>query len=143
MKVSKTVAANKINKAKQKKATSQSSDFIRNLEDVQEINKPGSSVETGAVGAVAAAFSLQEVGDALDHPSRKYLISRSSDLLDQLEILRIALLAGVIPKEMLTALGRKLREKRLQSDDPKLNQIIEEIELRAEVEIAKLSRPIK
>jgi hypothetical protein len=37
-------------------------------------------------------------------------------------------------------LAQRLRQKRQQSDDPKLNAIIDEIELRAEVEIAKLTR---
>ncbi|MAF94951.1 MAG: hypothetical protein CMM60_04265 [Rhodospirillaceae bacterium] len=40
-------------------------------------------------------------------------------------------------------LARKLRQKRQDSDDPRLNEIIDEIELRAEVEVAKPTRDPK
>ncbi|PPR77097.1 MAG: Flagellar assembly protein FliX [Alphaproteobacteria bacterium MarineAlpha3_Bin5] len=143
MKVSKTGATTKGSKTEKKKVPRNGTDFIRNLEELQGIDNSGRTVETGAVGPVAAAFSLQEVEDTTVHSSRSDLIVRSSDLLDQLEIIRIGFLAGAIPKERITELARKLRQKRAQSDDPRLNKIIDEIELRAEVEIAKLSRPIK
>jgi len=39
-------------------------------------------------------------------------------------------------------LAQSMRQQRRQSDDPQLNQIIDEIELRAEVEIAKLTRVV-
>ena len=47
---------------------------------------------------------------------------------------------GRFSKEKLADLAQRLRQKRQQSTDPKLNEIIHEIELRAEVEIAKYSR---
>ena len=62
------------------------------------------------------------------------------DLLDRLEDLRIGILSGAYPKQKLVDLAHRLRKKRQASDDPRLNEIIEEIELRAEVEIAKLTR---
>ena len=33
-----------------------------------------------------------------------------------------------------------MRERKMQSDDPRLNDLVAEIELRVEVEIAKLTR---
>jgi hypothetical protein len=64
------------------------------------------------------------------------------DLLDRLESLRRDILLGAIPKEKLANLAHALRAQRGQTDDPRLKQIIDEIELRAKVEIAKLTRVV-
>ncbi|HIM25535.1 MAG TPA: hypothetical protein EYM29_08005 [Rhodospirillales bacterium] len=64
------------------------------------------------------------------------------DLLNRLDDLRLAILDGVLSKDKLTELAHNLRQKRQNSDDPKLNEIINEIELRAEVEVAKLTRDL-
>ena len=61
-------------------------------------------------------------------------------ILDRLEELRLGILIGRFSKDKLADLAQRLRQKRQQSTDPKLNEIIHEIELRAEVEIAKYSR---
>ena len=64
------------------------------------------------------------------------------DLLNRFDDLRLAILDGVLSKDKLTELAHNLRQKRQNSDDPKLNEIINEIELRAEVEVAKLTRDL-
>ena len=64
------------------------------------------------------------------------------DLLNRLDDLRLAILDGVLSKDKLTELAHNLRQKRQNSDDPKLNEIINEIELRVEVEVAKLTRDL-
>ena len=62
------------------------------------------------------------------------------DLLERLDDLRIGILLGRFSKEKLAELAQRLRQKREQSDDPNLNDLLSEIELRAEVEIAKYTR---
>ena len=64
------------------------------------------------------------------------------DGLDGLEELRRGLLLGSIPKDRLGDLARLVREKRERGADPVVSRLLDEIELRAEVEIAKLSRRI-
>jgi len=98
--------------------------------------------EAGSVGAVDSVFAVQEVADATDHASRGRAMAFGDDVLDRLDELRLAILAGVVPKERLQDLAQMLRQKREQTDDPRLDEIIGEIELRAEVEIAKLTRPL-
>ena len=98
------------------------------------------AIESGLVGNVDALYAVQEVPDALDQRSRKIAVSYGKDLLDRLDDIKIGVLNGTMPKEKLTDLAQYLRQKRQTSDDDALNEIITEIELRAEVEIAKLSR---
>ncbi len=59
-------------------------------------------------------------------------------MLDRLEEIRVGLLTGSIPRDQLEALDRLVREQRGQVADPRLGEILDEIELRARVELAKL-----
>ena len=50
------------------------------------------------------------------------------------------LLTGSLPRATLERLGARIEAKRHRVDDPGLIQILDEIELRAAVELAKLGR---
>ena len=103
---------------------------------------------TGSVGGVSGAapsqavdalLAIQEVDDAIDGRSRKGQRWGES-ILDKLEELRIGLIGGVIPPNDLEAITQMLEEGRGDVDDPDLNQVLDEIELRARVEMAKFRR---
>jgi len=61
-------------------------------------------------------------------------------MLDQLDELRHGLLDGSISEESLGHRSKLVRAKRENVDDPQLMEVLDEIELRAEVELAKLER---
>ena len=65
-----------------------------------------------------------------------------AEILDRLEEIRRGLLMGSIPKDRLQELAHLVREKRERGADPVVSRLLDEIELRAEVELAKLSRRI-
>jgi len=125
---------------KKEKPSATGSGFADRLRETQGADETASAVESGGVGAVGSVFALQEVPDATDGRSRAVLKDYGNDVLDRLDELRIGILNGVFSKERLTDLAQNMRKKRLESDDPQLNGLIKEIELRAEVEIAKLTR---
>ena len=144
MKVSKTGGVKDVGTTRKKGADSPSGDaFSLSLKSVQGETSAAPTVESGLVGNVDALFSVQEVPDAVDQRSRKLAITYGEDLLERLDVLKSGVLNGSMPKEKLTDLAQHLRQKRHSSDDDQLNEIISEIELRAEVEIAKLSRRAK
>jgi len=60
-------------------------------------------------------------------------------MLDRLDDIRLGLLTGTVSKERLSELSRLARVRRAEVDDPRLVEVLDEIELRAEVELAKLS----
>ena len=91
-----------------------------------------------ATQALAGLISLQEIGDALT--GRRRALQRGERLLDALEDLRLGLLSGTLPRGQLAALVRLSREQAPLADDPRLAEILAEIELRAAVELAKLER---
>jgi hypothetical protein len=85
-------------------------------------------------------LALQEAPDATRGRARQRAKERGNLMLDQLEEIRLGLLLGTIPMAKLEHLAQLVRAKREQIDDPKLLEILDEIELRAAVELAKLSR---
>ncbi len=96
-----------------------------------------------AVGAsvpptpVDALIALQEVPDATT--GRRRAMMRGAGMLDLLDEVRVGLLSGIIPRGRLQSLLDALKGRRESIEDPRLAQLIDEIELRASVELAKLS----
>lgn len=86
---------------------------------------------------LSALFSLQEIGSSVDESARRRTIARGEALLDGLERLRRDVLAGVLSPERLSHLSETLRARAEATADPLLREIMEDIELRAEVELAK------
>lgn len=88
-------------------------------------------------------LAAQTVGDALqDGGKKRRAVSHGNDILDRLEDLRAAILTGAVSKSKLIELAQMLREKREAGLDDELNAILDDIELRAEVELAKLAHSV-
>lgn len=85
-----------------------------------------------------ALLSVQEVGDATKGRNRGTV--RAQLMIDGLDDIRLGLLTGAIPRSKLAALLEVVREERDQAEDPKLSAILDEIELRVAVELAKLDQ---
>lgn len=91
------------------------------------------------VATVDNLFLLQEVAEDLTGRRRR-TVQRGNSLLDRLDDIRIGLLTGSLPRSRLESLRQLAREEVAQSDDPKLAAILDEIELRVAVELAKLEK---
>ncbi len=100
---------------------------------------PASTVSGGAaLGPVDALLTLQEVSE---DPGGRYRGRRRGEaLLDQLDELRLGLLVGSLPLATVERLAAVAEAKRGQVDDPQLARVLDEIEIRAAVELAKLGR---
>ena len=88
------------------------------------------------ITSVDALLALQEVPDATEGRSKGLM--RAEEMLDVMEEIRKGILLGAIPVPNLRNLAALARNQKNKTDDPKLNELLSEIELRAEVELAKL-----
>lgn len=95
---------------------------------------------TAAMTSADAIFAAQMVSDEEERQIRKKLVKKGNTLLDNLEEIREGLLSGEISKDRLIEISRLVKQNDAASTDEKLQEIIQEIELRVEVELAKLMR---
>jgi hypothetical protein len=121
---------------------SNGSEFARHLRagEVSEDVATSASAATGRLGAVDSLLTLQEVPDAVH--GRRRTMQRGRDLLARLDDIRHGLLLGVIPINRLKSLANILKAERIAVADANLAQVVEEIELRCAVELAKLEQPV-
>lgn len=92
------------------------------------------------IGVSDAIFAAQSVDNEEERAVRKKLVKRGKNLLDKLDEIRSALLGGYISMEKLIDISRFVKEQKEHAEDERLNEIIGEIELRVEVELAKLTK---
>ena len=95
-----------------------------------------SAAGVGGVMGVEALIALQDVGTATER--RRRSVGRAGRLLDALDDIKVALLGGELSGGDLERLSRAIREQRADTEDPKLEGLLDEIETRAAVELAKL-----
>ena len=93
---------------------------------------------THGVMGVEALLALQDVGGPLERKRRA--VRRAGRILDVLDNLKIALLEGDLSGVDLDRLRRAVRDERENTDDPNLEAVLDDIELRAAVEVAKLEQ---
>ncbi len=143
MKISKAGPSKQTASAKKKKSTAKAGEFasqVRSVVSADDVEGAQAAGGMAPVGALESILVVQEVPDALGGPSKGILVRYGDQLLDHLDAIRLEILSGAISKEKLANLAQMLRQKRQTCDDPRLNAIIDEIELRVEVEVAKLTR---
>jgi len=117
-------------------------DKLRGASSAEETQAPAGMTDTASIGGVDALLAMQEVSDVSDREARKKAVSYGEDLLDRLHVIQDALLAGAIPKEQLMSMAKKMRTDRMNISNPELSALLDEIELRVEVEIAKHTRDL-
>lgn len=95
---------------------------------------------TGNIAVADAIFATQMVGNEEEREMRRKMVKRGQQLIEKLEEIRDSLLAGHISKERLIDISRMVKERSINASDERLNEIMAEIELRVEVELAKLTK---
>jgi hypothetical protein len=91
---------------------------------------------SSSIGGLDALLALQSI-DADEPRKRKKAVKRGRDLLDQLDEIKVGLLSGELSGE---AIGRivALLDEMEPTGDERLDGLVADIALRAEVELAKL-----
>lgn len=109
----------------------------------QSLNQTAANDTSGVTGGggieqMDALLALQEVPDSVAQRSKAR--KQGQRMLDRMEQLHLELLEGRIAPETVERLAQEVVTAREATDDPDLNEILDEIELRAQVELAKLGR---
>lgn len=96
------------------------------------------AASVAGVMSVDALLALQDVGGPTERKRRA--VRRAGRILDILDEVKLDMLSGHVTSGQLDKLMLAVREQRDGTEDPKLEGVLNEIETRAAVEMAKLER---
>ena len=130
---SKVGSAKNVSKKSSKKInTSAFSDSL----NIDETSSTNALSGTSPLTAMNSLLGLQEIPSSTEGKARN--IIRANDLLEHLDHIQRGLLMGSISPKQLNGILTLIASKKIPSNDEKLNAIIDDIELRVKIEIAKL-----
>ncbi len=127
--------------AKKKAAGSAGSGDFMGLLSASEVETASAAAPMSDVlpaNSMNALLTLQEMPD--DEIARRRAVLESNGTIEALETLRVGLLTGSVPEHLLQRLTEVVALQKQKVEDPRLMSLIEDIELRAAVELAKLER---
>ncbi|QRE74608.1 flagellar assembly protein FliX [Methylobacterium aquaticum] len=108
--------------------------FTLGMEGARGPVSAGSAMPLASLSAILTLQSQDEI--AADR--RRRATKRGHDLLDALDRLKAALLGGRVAVSDLKAIAARLAERNGSTGDPRLDDLVAHIELRAQVELAKI-----
>ena len=98
---------------------------------------------TQSIVQVDALLALQGVDDATERASRGRMCQRCDDIIDELDKVRISMLSGEITVGDMINIADVVASHREKISDPKLTELMDEVDLRAQVELAKMRMAMK
>ena len=106
--------------------------------DAGDAAKPQGSVPTlRTVGGIDALVALQGFDDPAER--RRRAVGKGRAALDVLDQIKLGLLAGTLDPSSLNRLRVASEQLKDRCGEPGLDEVLAEIELRVEVELAKMS----
>lgn len=97
--------------------------------------EPARMTGLGGPSAIGAVLLAQE--EDTPRSRQQKAMKRADDLLDRLDEIRLSLLSGRVALSKLEGLQRALSNRLETSDNPKLQETLDAIDLRVAVELAK------
>ena len=126
-----------VSNTKRSKSTIKSGEmpFTAVLDGEIKTERPSPSVKVATLDAIVPVDSA-----TIEEQHKNLAKGRAVFILDRLEDIRQGLLLGAISQSGLQELARTIREARGETLDPKMSDILYDIELRAKIELAKLEQ---
>lgn len=138
MRIEKTRSTSGREAASKARRSGDANAFQASMKPVASVAPANPAAAASSVNSVAALMALQAVDDPLE--KRKRAERRGRQLLDALDSLKLDMLEDRDHQGTLLRLKNILETAREDSGDSELDALIDQVELRAEVELAKLSR---
>jgi hypothetical protein len=121
---------------KARKSGAVSSDFSTFLD--AEVGGAEETKGAAPIADVGALIAAQAADDPAERKSRQRMQDRAGKVLDALESVQRGLINGQLSVTQLENISRSMAERREKINDPRLLGIMDDVDLRAQVELAKL-----
>lgn len=105
--------------------------------------KTSAATPTKSIAMVDALLAVQGAEDPTARAARRRMTARADNLLDGLEKIRTNLLAGTLTLGHCIDIADVVASHREKITDPALSSLLDEIDLRAQVEIAKMRKALE
>lgn len=141
MKIDGTKSSSDIQKKKDVKKASSGDGVFGSFMDSGESGGTAQSSSIGlsaGIASIDALLAAQSAEDPAQGKARKRMQERAGDILDKLNDLKIAMLTNNVTVGHMVSIADVVATHRERIDDPALTAILDEIDLRANVELAKL-----
>lgn len=109
---------------------------VDGADEASEAAHASQSLGVAGVGSLDALIALQEVDGPVER--RRRAVRRAGRILDVLDEVKLAILDGGVSSGALQRLSTAVREERTRIEEPGLGDVLDEIETRAKVELAKI-----
>lgn len=100
--------------------------------------KTGGSTATHSIAHIDTLLAVQEAENPTERAAKKRMRKRADDLLDELEHMRLGLLTGTLTLGHVIDIADVVAQHREKIMDPGLTAVLDEIDLRAQIELAKM-----
>ncbi len=137
MKIDKTSQTGQTSGSKKKDKTSSGDSSFRDMMSggVQAGSSTGPSQ---SIGSVDALLAVQGAEDPTQKAAKRRMRERADDILEQLERIKMGLLTGQLTVGDVIDIASVVARHRERIMDPEMTALLDEIDLRAQVEIAKM-----
>jgi len=95
-------------------------------------------VSAGTIARVDSLLSVQAMEDPTEKAASKRMMARADNVLKELDKIRVGLLTGTLNIGQLLDIADVVASHRERIVDPRLTAILDEIDLRAQIEVAKM-----
>ncbi len=104
----------------------------------RKTSSPAESGATHQIASVDSLLSVQAAEDPTERAARRRMRERSNKILDGLEGIKMAMLTGNLTVGHMVDIADVVASHRERVQDPEMIAIMDEIDLRAQVELAKM-----
>jgi len=102
----------------------------------------GSAAPTHSIARVDALLSVQGAESPTERAAKKRMKERGDDILKELDKLRHSLLTNNLTVGQVVDIADVVASHRERVIDPRLTAILDEIDLRAQIEMAKIQKAL-
>ena len=146
MKIDGTKSSSDVSKKKDTKKSGEGSGVFQSLMGgghTGEAAKAGGSSLSAGIASVDALLAAQTAEDPAQQKAKKRMQERAEDILDKLNDLKVGMVTGGVTVGHMVSIADVVATHREKVNDPALTSILDEIDLRAHVELAKLQMAAK
>jgi hypothetical protein len=130
---SKTAGTKKTERSKGASGTS-----FSELLSADEAEAPAHTTAAGAIARVDVLLAAQTTDDPAERAARGRMKKRADTILRTLDKIRVGMLTGTLSVGNMIDIADVVASHREKINDPQLAGILDEIDLRAQIEVAKM-----